>query len=112
MSTSPKIREISVALRRRATAVRGETQRLIARSRQLCRTPPPPPRSSSADVDNVAEALGDRALCLECLARKGGMSNTAVLFAITRLRRTVQLRLTIERCDGCLYRTASYRLGR
>jgi len=40
------------------------------------------------------------------------MSNTAVLFAITRLRRTVQLRLTIERCDGCLYRTASYRLGR
>jgi len=110
MWASLEDREAGAALRTRARAVKAETRRLLARSRQLCRR-----RhlagGSDDDVPRILETVGVGALCLDCLVRKSGLSTAATLIGIARMRRTVQVRLTVERCDGCLERCPSYRLG-
>jgi hypothetical protein len=88
-----------------------ESRRLIAQSAKLCGRARRICGGSDLDSPFVVELIAKAPMCLPCVARKTGISESRVADAVERTREFMVVEVARTRCEGCLQPTTTYRIS-
>jgi hypothetical protein len=88
-----------------------ESRALIAQSARLCRTARRVCGGSDLDSPFVVELILKAPMCLPCVARKTGMSESRVADAVERTREFMVVEVATTQCAGCLEQAMTYRIS-
>src|SRR6185436_12970903 len=91
------------------------SRRLLERGRQRRLSSTYPrlrPIGGGSDAGDVALAITDASLCLQCIAKKTGVPEHETDALLMRIATTLKLVAIPGRCDACLDRGTTFRLDR
>jgi hypothetical protein len=93
-------------------ALKAESRRLIARSARLCGRARRI-RGGSGDVDApfIVETISRVPMCLECVARKNGITEERAQESLQRIRSFMVVDVSSGPCGGCLRLAMIYRIA-